>query len=229
MCWDEYSKKFKAKNGKAFSMKDAEFFIFHSPYNKLVRKAIGRLLFNEFLTNSDDPAFKEVQKYKHQQREESYFNRGLSTAFEKLSTDLYNTKVEPSTNLSLELGNCYSASLYVGLLSLIDRLSDELSGKRLVLFSYGSGMTSSMFSIVVRGSVEFIKQKEKISKRLSQRIFLDPAEFTKFLNLREKHLLASKFVPEGPMDLFPGTFYLEKVDDKRRRYYKRKLKESAKL
>jgi len=229
MCYQGYSKRFKEKNGKPFSPKEAEYFIFHSPYNKLVRKAIGRLQFNDFLQNPDDPAYKEVQTYKHQPREESYFNKGLNTAFDKLSVDLYQTKVAPSTQLCLELGNCYSASLYVGLLSLIDHMSDDLSGKRIILFSYGSGMTASMFSVVVRGSVEFIKQKQKIAKRLSQRNFVDPAEFTKLLGLREKHLLATKFVPEGPVDFFPGTFYLDKVDDKHRRYYKRKVKDNAKL
>jgi hydroxymethylglutaryl-CoA synthase len=229
MCYQGFSAKFKERHGKPFSLKEAEYFLFHSPYNKLVRKAIARLQFNDFLQNPDDPTYKDVQMYKHQQREESYFNKGLNTAFDKLSVDLYNTKVAPSTLLGLELGNCYSASLYVGLLSLLDSVSDDLVGKRMILFSYGSGMTASMFSIVVRGSVEFIKQKQKVSKRLSQRNFVDPAEFTKLLGLREKHLLATKFVPEGPLEFFPGTFYLEKVDDKHRRTYKRKVKDNAKL
>jgi hydroxymethylglutaryl-CoA synthase len=229
MCYLGFSQKFKERIGKPFSLKEAEYYLFHSPYNKLVRKAIARLQFNDFLQHPDDPTYKEVQIYKHQPREESYFNKGLNTAFDKLSVDLYNTKVAPSTQLGLELGNCYSASLYVGLLSLIDHVSDDLLGKRIILFSYGSGMTASMFSVVARGSVEFIKQKQKISKRLSQRNFVDPAEFTKLLGLREKHLNATKFVPEGPLDFFPGTFYLEKIDDKHRRTYKRKVKDNAKL
>jgi len=228
MCYDNFTKKFQEKTGKAFSLKDAEYFLFHSPYNKLVRKAIGRLQFNEFLRHPDDPAFKDVQRYRHQQREESYFNRGIATDFEKLSTELYQTKVLPSTKLCLELGNCYSASLYVGLLSLIDSISDDLTGKRVLMFSYGSGMSASLFSIVVKGSVEFIKQKQKITKRLAQRLVVDPAEFTKLLGLREKHLVAAKYFPEGPLDFFPGTFYLEKVDDKHRRYYKRVQKEKEK-
>jgi len=135
--------------------------------------------------------------------------------------------VDPSTNLGLELGNSYCASLYVNLVSLIDNLSDDLIGKRLLLFSYGSGMAATLFSIIVKGSVEFIKQKQKVIKRLGQRQFIDPSEFTKVLAMREKHLLASSYVPEGSLDLFPGTFYLEKVDDKYRRYYKRKLKENT--
>jgi len=218
-------KKFREKYGKPFALKDADYYIFHSPYNKLVRKAYARLLFNEFLHNSDDPFFKEVQRYKHQQREETYFNRGLGTAFEKLSTEQYQKKVTPSTNLGLELGNCYSASLYVGLMALIESISDEMVGKRVMLFSYGSGMAASLFSVIVKNSVEFIKQKQKIAKRLGQRQFAEPNEFSKSLVIREKHLLACSYVPEGALNLFPGTFYLEKVDDKYRRYYKRKLKE----
>jgi hydroxymethylglutaryl-CoA synthase len=229
MCYAGYSKRFKDRHGKTYSLKDGDYYIFHSPYNKLVRKAIARLQFNEFLQHPEDPLFKDVQTFKNQPREDSYFHKGINTAFENLSRDLYQTKVSPASQLCLELGNCYSASLYVGLLSLIDTLSDDLIGKRIVLFSYGSGMSASMFSLVVRGSVEFIKQKQKIGKKLSQRQFIDPAEFTKLLLLREKHLLASKYFPEGPLDLYPGTFYLEKVDDKYRRYYKRKLKDSAKL
>jgi len=229
MCYEIYSKKFNERNGKPFSLKEADYIIFHSPYNKLVRKAIARVQFNEFLQHPEEPLYKDVQMYKHQPKQDSYFHKGLNTAFDKLSTELYQTKVSPGTSLCLELGNCYSASLYAGLLSLIDSLSDDLIGKRVILFSYGSGMSASMFSLVVRGSVEFIKQKQKISKRLSQRQFIDPAEFTKLLGLREKHLIASSYFPQGPLDLFPGTFYLEKVDDKHRRYYKRKLKDAAKL
>uniref|UniRef100_A0A6B2L453 Hydroxymethylglutaryl-CoA synthase n=1 Tax=Arcella intermedia TaxID=1963864 RepID=A0A6B2L453_9EUKA len=224
-CYDAYGEKFRERHGKVFSLKEVDYLVFHSPYNKLVRKAYGRLLFNEFLRFPEEPLFKDVQRYKHQQREDTYFNRSINTEFEKLSVDGYNKRVAPSTKLSLELGNCYSASLYIGLLSLLDHLSDDLIGKRVLMFSYGSGMAASFFSIVVKGSIEFIKQKEKLTKRLSQRKFVEPREFAKTMLLREKHLLASAYVPEGTLDLFPGTFYLDKVDDKYRRYYKRKLKE----
>jgi len=112
-------------------------------------------------------------------------------------------------------------------MSLIDSISDEMIGKRVVLYSYGSGMAASMFSVIVKGSIQFMKQKQKIAKRLGQRQFYEPGEFNKSLVIREKHLLSCSYVPEGSLNLFPGTFYLEKVDDKYRRYYKRKLKETA--
>lgn len=47
-------------------------------------------------------------------------------------------------------GNCYSASLYVGLASLLDNAADDLSGKRIGLYSYGSGCVGEFFSGVVQ-------------------------------------------------------------------------------
>jgi len=177
--------------------------------------------------------FNDVQKYKHQQREETYFNKGLNTDFDKLAKPVYKEKVQPTVLLPQELGNSYCAAVYSGLLSLIDAKADELTGKRIVVFSYGSGMTASLFSILVKGSVQDIKQKAKIQQRLQQRTFVDPKKFTHILSLREKRVTASSYVAEGSInDLFPGTFYLEKVDDKYRRYYKRtpvSQKTSAKL
>eukprot|EP01125_Pyxidicula_operculata_P006161 TRINITY_DN2147_c0_g1_i1.p1 TRINITY_DN2147_c0_g1~~TRINITY_DN2147_c0_g1_i1.p1 ORF type:complete len:455 (-),score=95.00 TRINITY_DN2147_c0_g1_i1:58-1422(-) len=229
-CYDIYSNKFRQAHGNDFSLKTAEYFVFHSPYNGLVRKSVGRLMFNDFLRNPDAPEWKGVQKYKNQQRSESYFNRGIATDFQKLSVPIYNEKVAPSTLLPTELGNSYCASLYTGLISLIDAKGDDLVGKRVVLFSYGSGMAATMFSVVVRKSVDFIKKTSRVSQRLTERRFVDPKVFAQTLDLREKRVTECKYVPEGSLDdLFPGTFYLEKIDEKYRRYYKRLPKAIAKL
>jgi hydroxymethylglutaryl-CoA synthase len=47
-------------------------------------------------------------------------------------------------------GNTYAASLYEGLTSLLDRSAEDLSGRRIGLFSYGSGCMAEFFSGVVR-------------------------------------------------------------------------------
>jgi len=51
---------------------------------------------------------------------------------------------------SRQAGNCYSASLYVGLCSLLDNAAEDLSGKRIGLYSYGSGCVGEFFSGVVQ-------------------------------------------------------------------------------
>jgi hydroxymethylglutaryl-CoA synthase len=47
-------------------------------------------------------------------------------------------------------GNSYAASLYVGLASLLDHSAEDLAGRRLGLFSYGSGCVAEFFSGVLQ-------------------------------------------------------------------------------
>jgi len=51
---------------------------------------------------------------------------------------------------SRQAGNCYSASLYIGLCSLLDHAGEDLSGKRIGLYSYGSGCVGEFFSGTVQ-------------------------------------------------------------------------------
>jgi len=47
-------------------------------------------------------------------------------------------------------GNCYTASMYVGLASLLDAGAEELAGRRIGFFSYGSGCVGEFFSGTVQ-------------------------------------------------------------------------------
>ncbi|XWS61088.1 hypothetical protein CRYUN_Cryun07bG0095600 [Craigia yunnanensis] len=44
--------EFEKLQGQAFSISDADYFVFHSPYNRLVQKSFARLFFNDFLRNA---------------------------------------------------------------------------------------------------------------------------------------------------------------------------------
>ncbi len=67
------------------------------------------------------------------------------------------------------IGNTYAASMYIGLLSLLENSDEDLAGKRIGFFSYGSGCVGEFFS----GEVLPGYQK-----------FLAPEQHTKFLNNR---------------------------------------------
>lgn len=73
-------------------------------------------------------------------------DRQLMTAsagcFEKLAAD--------SCWLQQRLGNSYCGSLYCGLAALVETKGAELEGKRLLLFSFGSGTVAKMFALVGR-------------------------------------------------------------------------------
>lgn len=49
-----------------------------------------------------------------------------------------------------QIGNCYSAALYLSLISMLENYEGDLSGKPVALFSYGSGSTAEFFSGVVQ-------------------------------------------------------------------------------
>jgi hydroxymethylglutaryl-CoA synthase len=59
-------------------------------------------------------------------------------------------KCERSLKLAKMLGNIYTGSLYNGLITLLHDNTIDLAGKKVLLFSYGSGCASSMFFVHVK-------------------------------------------------------------------------------
>ncbi|MEI6891474.1 MAG: hydroxymethylglutaryl-CoA synthase [Pontiella sp.] len=66
------------------------------------------------------------------------------------STEQMQRLLNESLRYSRITGNCYSGSMYVGLTSLLDTADEELSNKRIGLYSYGSGCVGEFFSGVVQ-------------------------------------------------------------------------------
>ena len=105
----------------------------------------------------------------------------------------------------------------------------QLSGKRVILFSYGSGLAAAMYSLRVvadcgRASpLSALKANvSNIPSRLASRKVVPPAEFERLMSLREETHHMAPYTPQGSTaDLFPSTFYLTTVDDKHRRAYNR--------
>lgn len=58
--------------------------------------------------------------------------------------------LEESLEYSRVTGNCYAGSMYVGLVSLLDTSKEDLAGKRVGFYSYGSGCVGEFFSGVVQ-------------------------------------------------------------------------------
>lgn len=93
-------------------------------------------------------------------------------------------KCQVSLELAKRLGNIYTGSLYNGLLSLVCSDSLDLSGKNILLFSYGSGCASSVFRVSVRGDYSQIKRNARFQERLNNRVKVDPTVYTEIMNKR---------------------------------------------
>ena len=103
----------------------------------------------------------------------------------------------------------------------------ELIGKRVILFSYGSGLAASMYSVRVTGTtspdsrlMKAVSHLQGIHGRLASRKVVPPTMFENIMKLREDTHHKASYQPVGDCgDLFPGTFFLTSVDEKYRRSY----------
>ena len=77
---------------------------------------------------------------------------------------------------SQRIGNIYTGSLFLGLLSLLENHPRLKAGDRIALFSYGSGAVSEIFSAdLVPGFEQLLDHKRM--KKLDQRTVLSVAEY----------------------------------------------------
>ena len=230
-CYRQYCAKYEKLVGEQFSISDADYCVFHSPYNKLVQKSFARLYFNDFMRNCssvDNDAKEKLQPFANLTSEESYQSRDLEKGSQQLAKHLYDIKVQPSTLLPKQIGNMYTASLYAALASVIYNKHASLSGQRIVMFSYGSGLTSTMFSFKLNEgqhpfSLTNIASVLDVTAKLESRHVTSPEKFIDTLKLMEHRYGAKDFETSKDISLLPpGTFYLTKVDSMYRRFYEKK-------
>ncbi|KXS97208.1 hypothetical protein AC578_864 [Pseudocercospora eumusae] len=199
-----------------------DYMCFHAPTCKLVSKSYARLLYNDYLQNPENPIFKEVPaEIKDLSYEASITDKTVEKTFMGLAKKRFAQRVQPSIEVPTMCGNMYCASVYASLVSLLSNVdSDELQGKRVTIFSYGSGLASSMFSLKVKGSTKEIAEKINLHKRLESRRVVAPEVYDEMCNLREKAHLKKDYKPQGNVEtLVPNTYYLTQVDDMFRRKY----------
>ena len=94
------------------------------------------------------------------------------------------------------------------------------------MFSYGSGLSSTFFSFQIKKSVSDIAKILDIPNRLKSRLELEPKYFNEIMRLREETHGKKDYKPVGDNSseeeaFFPGTYYLDQIDSKWRRSYKR--------
>jgi hydroxymethylglutaryl-CoA synthase len=80
--------------------------------------------------------------------EKAYQRLALVNNLEKPSEQEIAQKLNDSLTYSRIIGNCYTASLYLGLLSLLEHRQD-LAHQRIGLYSYGSGCIGEFFSVKI--------------------------------------------------------------------------------
>ena len=231
-CYTRFVEKQKKFHGDDnIGSNTIDFLLFHSPYNKLVQKTVQRLYYLDFLSGHI-PSCPELESFKTIPPELTYTDRNLENILKDLDDELYRTKVEPSCKISKEVGNTYTAAVYLNLANLISLHGLNLIDKKITLFSYGSGAMASMLQIIPRHTtspsspfnLENIQRILNVPERLNSRGEpYTPAQFEEALASRERSHGVAPFVPTFPVQFVPrGTYYLKEITKDYERNYQRR-------
>ncbi|MGT2934646.1 hydroxymethylglutaryl-CoA synthase [Streptococcus castoreus] len=101
-----------------------------------------------------------------------------------------------------QIGNIYTGSLYLGLLSLLENSSTLKAGDKIGFFSYGSGAVSEIFSgqlvkgyekMLMLNRQTLLNQRKRISVTEYEELFYEEIQLDKKGNANFKDYLTSKF------------------------------------
>lgn len=114
------------------------------------------------------------------------------------------------------LGNCYTASLYVSLASLFDHTQEDMAGKRIGFYSYGSGCVAEYFSGVVQPGYQQALHTDYHTHFIQHRQFLNYNDY--------EALYQFSYVEDGSDQDIPayqtGLFRLAAMQQHKRIYVK---------
>ena len=153
--------------------------LFHSPTCKLVAKSYARLLYNDYRAYPEKAIFDSVPKeLQDLSYEKSLTDKTVEKTFVALSKKKFQTRVQPGIQVPTMCGNMYCASVYGSLVALLSNVpGEDIKGRRIGVFSYGSGLASSFFSMKVVGDISPMAKQLDLHKRLDARRTVPPETY----------------------------------------------------
>lgn len=113
------------------------------------------------------------------------------------------------------VGNLYTGSLYLSLLSLLENASDLKAGDRIGLFSYGSGAVSEFYSGVLQADFQTMLQAKQRQTKLAQRQKISISAYEK---LFQQQLPTDGSTVKLDISKDPATFVLAGIKAHQRQY-----------
>ena len=86
----------------------------------------------------------------------------------------------PSQLYNRIVGNSYSASLFVGFISLLDNVKENIEGKRVSFFSYGSGCVAEFFTGIMQAGYKSVLMTTSHKKQIDERLPLTYQQYLDF-------------------------------------------------
>jgi hydroxymethylglutaryl-CoA synthase len=145
-----------------------DYVVYHMPYCNMAKKAHRHFVELEYKDTDDETREKHFQK-----------------TFPKM--------VEPGLFGAREVGNIYTGSVYMGLISLLEAERDKVAGKKVGIFSYGSGCGAEFLICNIKEKIGTIIDSLHFRKQLDRREKISIEHYT---HIYSKRLQDIKYFPQ---------------------------------
>jgi hydroxymethylglutaryl-CoA synthase len=147
------------------------------------------------------------------------FTKMAMKAHERLCRESQNAgylqnELQEALVYSKNLGNSYTASLFIGLTSLLEQSTEDLADKRIGFFSYGSGCVAEFFSGIVLPGYKAHLKKAYHHEMLETRKKLSVSDYEKLYSYRLPEDGKAFSVPYYDA----GAFVLSELSEHQRKY-----------
>lgn len=154
------------------------FLIFHLPY-----AFHGKRVFTELFALENNLPFDNFDDQKTVAKSENYLK-------------FINEKIETSQRASSEIGNMYTASIFMALFSALQvsfNENEDLTGKEIGFLAYGSGSKAKVFSAKISENWKNIVGKWRLFEVLKQRQEIDFETYEKLHRKQLKNSVQKKY------------------------------------
>ena len=127
-------------------------------------------------------------------------------------------KAEAGLTYTRQIGNCYAGSLYLSLVSLLENSTDDLSGKPIGLYSYGSGAVAEFFSAEVQAGYQEHLHLDHHRNLIDDRSALSYDEYLDLWHAPDPHDGSAVSIAENSNSPSRGRFQLTGISDHKRHY-----------
>ncbi len=132
-----------------------DYLIYHMPFTRMAHKAHRHLVEMQYKNSSEETR-------------------------EKIFQETFTRMVAPSLLGSQEVGNIYTGSVYMGLVSLLETEREKVAGKKIGLFSYGSGCGAEFFVCNIKPDISRILESLQFRQQLENRKKLTFEQYVQF-------------------------------------------------
>ncbi|MGB0430599.1 MAG: hydroxymethylglutaryl-CoA synthase family protein [Bacteroidia bacterium] len=152
------------KKATTIDLNQWQHLVFHLPYAFHGRRIIAPIFIDEVVKNG---LIEQIAYQLGIKKEDKGFARAVSKSDEYKA--FVKQKIAKSDQASSEVGNMYTASIFMAFLSLLSNLNEDNSGEKIGFIAYGSGSKAKVFSGNLNAGFTAKTQKWELFETLSQR------------------------------------------------------------